>query len=126
MTLAEPVERAPKMASDSADVGTPGYQECCLEEVQLALPHLAGGALILIDDTPRVGGAWTGKGATAVQVMRTIDGDTVEGKQDGFGDSTAGCGAASFLEDGHLAQQVARTEMRDVVRGLLRVAELDL
>jgi hypothetical protein len=51
---------------DSADVGTPGFEQCCLEEARLALPHLADGALILIDDTPAMGDGWEGKGALAV------------------------------------------------------------
>lgn len=51
--------------SDSADVGTPGYQECCVDEVRLAIPLLADRGAILIDDTVH-DGQWNGKGSLAV------------------------------------------------------------
>jgi hypothetical protein len=52
--------------SDSADVGTPGYQENCLIECQLAAPHVRSDGLIAIDDCVWKEGQWTGKGAIAV------------------------------------------------------------
>jgi predicted O-methyltransferase YrrM len=51
---------------DSADTGTPGYQECSLNEVELALPHLAPDAVIIFDDTYWSAGAFQGKGGLAV------------------------------------------------------------
>jgi ADP-heptose:LPS heptosyltransferase len=51
---------------DSADVGTPGCAECCLAEAQAVQPHLLPGAPLLIDDTPREGDGWSGKGSLAV------------------------------------------------------------
>ena len=51
---------------NSADVDTPGYQECCLQETQLASPHLHENSCILIDDTPFKNGRIDGKGALAV------------------------------------------------------------
>lgn len=53
--------------SDSADVGTPGFEESCLVEVQLAAPkvRLETGA-ILIDDTCWNRGRFHGKGALAI------------------------------------------------------------
>jgi hypothetical protein len=51
---------------DSLDTTEPGYESCCLEEVQAALPHLSPGAAVLIDDSYMVGGVWHGKGALAV------------------------------------------------------------
>jgi hypothetical protein len=51
---------------DSQDTYDPGFEACCLEEAQAALPHLAAGAVVLIDDTYQAGGAWHGKGALAV------------------------------------------------------------
>lgn len=52
---------------DSADTDTAGYQECCLAEIELALPLLAPDARILIDDTPPdPAGGWQGKGGLAV------------------------------------------------------------
>lgn len=50
---------------DSADVGTPGYQEHCLAEMQAAAPRLGNDSLVVFDDTTWEGG-WTGKGALAV------------------------------------------------------------
>lgn len=51
---------------DSHDSHLPGHEENCLEEARLVLPHLADGALILIDDTPWHHGGFHGKGAQAV------------------------------------------------------------
>lgn len=51
---------------DSMDMELPGHEECCLEEAQAALPHLSPAALILIDDTVRVGNGWRGKGTQAI------------------------------------------------------------
>ncbi len=51
---------------DSADVDTPGYQQCCLDEAVLALPKLSPSAAILIDDSPWSSGKWTGKGGLAI------------------------------------------------------------
>jgi predicted O-methyltransferase YrrM len=51
---------------DSADVGTPGYRECSLREVELAVPHLAPDAVILLDDTCWKGGSFQGKGHFSV------------------------------------------------------------
>jgi len=56
---------------DSADLGTPGYQEICLDEVRLALPHLAPSCPILVDDTPYAGGRFDGKGGLAVPWLMT-------------------------------------------------------
>ena len=53
--------------SDSADIGTPGFEESCLTEVQLAVPRLRDGSgRILIDDTCWSRGEWQGKGRLAV------------------------------------------------------------
>jgi hypothetical protein len=52
--------------SDSADVGTDGYQESCLIECQLAASHIRSDGLIAIDDCVWKGGQWTGKGGLAV------------------------------------------------------------
>lgn len=53
--------------SDSADVGTPGFDESCLIEVRLAIPKLRDSrSLILIDDTCWNRGRFHGKGALAV------------------------------------------------------------
>jgi predicted O-methyltransferase YrrM len=52
--------------SDSQDVGEPGFEENCLREVQLALPKINPGGLILIDDTVYNNKNWHGKGTTAV------------------------------------------------------------
>jgi hypothetical protein len=55
---------------DSADTGTPRYQEICLEEAQAALPKLSPGCPILIDDTPYLGaGRFGGKGGLAVPTL---------------------------------------------------------
>lgn len=53
---------------DSQDTWDPGFQECCLEEAQAALPHLAENAVLMIDDTWRAdaGASWNGKGAKAI------------------------------------------------------------
>ena len=51
---------------DSADVGTPEYQECCFGEVQAAMPYLAADAMILFDDTCWRGRMFQGKGGIAV------------------------------------------------------------
>jgi predicted O-methyltransferase YrrM len=51
---------------DSADVGTPGYQQCALDEVEAALPYLAPDAVVLFDDTCWNSGAFWGKGSLAV------------------------------------------------------------
>jgi hypothetical protein len=51
---------------DSHDADLPGHEENCLEETKLALPHLAEGAVILIDDTPYHDCKWKGKGAQAI------------------------------------------------------------
>jgi len=51
---------------DSADIGTPQYQECSSREAELALPHLAADAAILFDDTCWNAGSFRGKGALAV------------------------------------------------------------
>jgi hypothetical protein len=51
---------------DSADVGTTGYQEICLEEVKTAVPKLASYAPVLIDDSPWTAGAFKGKGGLAI------------------------------------------------------------
>ena len=51
---------------DSADTGRPGYQECSLNEAELALPHLAPDAVIVFDDTYWNAGAFQGKGGLAV------------------------------------------------------------
>jgi hypothetical protein len=52
---------------DSADTGTPQYQEICLEEARAALTRLSANAPILIDDTPYTGaGKFGGKGALAI------------------------------------------------------------
>jgi predicted O-methyltransferase YrrM len=42
------------------------HPEHCRREVQLALPHLKGDGLILIDDTAWVRGKWTCRGALAI------------------------------------------------------------
>ncbi len=58
--------------SDSADLGTPGYEECCLAEVTTATagadiePRRYGAQMILIDDTFWRSGRWHGKGSLAV------------------------------------------------------------
>jgi predicted O-methyltransferase YrrM len=54
---------------DSADVGTPQYQECCFAEVQAAIPHLAADGMILFDDTCWRAGLFRGKGGIAVPWM---------------------------------------------------------
>lgn len=51
---------------DSLDVGAPGCEEHCLQEVQAGIPHLTRGAPVLIDDTVQCDGHWVGKGALAV------------------------------------------------------------
>lgn len=51
---------------DSADVGTPGYQECALREAELALPHTTQRTLLAFDDSPWYGGRWQGKGGLAI------------------------------------------------------------
>ncbi len=51
---------------DSADVGTPHYQECSMREVELAVPHLAPDAVILLDDTCWKAGSFQGKGHLSV------------------------------------------------------------
>lgn len=51
---------------DSADVGVPEYQECCLKEATLAMPHLSDNVCILIDDTCWSKRQFTGKGGLAV------------------------------------------------------------
>lgn len=57
--------------SDSADVGTDGYQDVCLEEVQNATigPARLAPPLILIDDTFWERGRWGGKGGRAVPYL---------------------------------------------------------
>jgi hypothetical protein len=56
--------------SDSLDVDEPGYADCCLEEVKLAIPFLRDDrSLILIDDTVYTRGSWTGKGVKAVPYL---------------------------------------------------------
>ena len=50
---------------DSLDAYLPGHAEHCRAECEAALPSLAPGALILIDDTWN-DGQWRGKGALAV------------------------------------------------------------
>ena len=53
--------------SDSADVGTAGFEESCLTEIRTALPKMRGSdSLILIDDTCWNRGRFHGKGALAV------------------------------------------------------------
>jgi hypothetical protein len=59
---------------DSADVGTPGYQDVCLEEAKLILPHLAPGGVILIDDSPRSPVGYQGKGGKAVAWLQSLQG----------------------------------------------------
>lgn len=54
--------------SDSADVGTPGFMDCCLTEVKLALEADPDLRTVLIDDTVYAG-AWEGKGALAVPYL---------------------------------------------------------
>jgi hypothetical protein len=56
--------------SDSADVGSPSYQEICLVECQLAAPNVRSDGLIAIDDCVWDNGQWIGKGALAVQWLR--------------------------------------------------------
>jgi hypothetical protein len=51
---------------DSADIGTEGYMETCLGEVQLAQRNLGERSRILIDDTFFFDRAWSGKGTAAV------------------------------------------------------------
>lgn len=51
---------------DSCDVCFPGFEDVCLQEAQLALPHLAPHAPILIDDTHWTHRGWEGKGKKAV------------------------------------------------------------
>jgi ADP-heptose:LPS heptosyltransferase len=51
---------------DSADVGSPQHRECCLGEAQLALPHLAHDALILVDDACWKAGSFQGNGELSV------------------------------------------------------------
>jgi hypothetical protein len=53
--------------SDSADVGSPSYQENCLVECQLAAPNVRSDGLIAIDDCVWADGEWIGKGTLAVQ-----------------------------------------------------------
>lgn len=52
--------------SDSADVGTPGFMECCLVECRKAAPLVSPGGMILIDDTVYGSRHWGGKGTLAV------------------------------------------------------------
>jgi hypothetical protein len=52
--------------TDSADVGTDRYQECCLEECRLALPLLHDRSLVLFDDSCWGKGSFQGKGAKAI------------------------------------------------------------
>jgi ADP-heptose:LPS heptosyltransferase len=59
-------EKIDALYLDSADTGTPGFQECCLAEAQLSLPCLTIDAVVLIDDTCWGSGEIHGKGATAV------------------------------------------------------------
>ena len=54
---------------DSCDTWLPGYQEVCLVEAQMALPHLHADAAVLIDDTYQEDGRWHGKGAAAVPCL---------------------------------------------------------
>lgn len=63
-----PVREMDLFYSDSADVGTEGYQECCLGEVQLAAPMVrtVPEGTIMIDDTYYATRSWHGKGALAV------------------------------------------------------------
>lgn len=56
---------------DSADTGTPGYQECCLEEARLILPRLAARCAVLVDDTCYGAGQLRGKGTLAVPFLLT-------------------------------------------------------
>lgn len=51
---------------DSLDTTEPGHAQHALKEIQLAMPRLHRRSLVLIDDTTWQGGAWIGKGATAV------------------------------------------------------------
>lgn len=51
---------------DSMDTYVPHYQDCCLEEIKTALPHLTPDAVVMIDDTFRAADGWSGKGALAV------------------------------------------------------------
>lgn len=52
--------------ADSVDVGEPGFEQHCLEEVKLAVPKLKPDGMVLIDDTVKTGPhAVRGKGARA-------------------------------------------------------------
>lgn len=51
---------------DSLDTNEPGHAEHALREVQAAYRHLHAQSLVLFDDTPFGGNAFTGKGAVAV------------------------------------------------------------
>lgn len=51
---------------DSLDTTEPGHAEHALREIQAAYPRLHDQSLVVFDDTPWQGGAWLGKGATAV------------------------------------------------------------
>lgn len=70
----------PKLAAvylDSLDVGQVGYAEHCLKEAQAAVKLLDDGGLVLIDDSPRSRGRWTGKGTTAIPWLMANNFDMV-------------------------------------------------
>jgi predicted O-methyltransferase YrrM/ADP-heptose:LPS heptosyltransferase len=98
---------------DSADVGTPGYQECCLEEARLALPHLAEGALILIDDSPRGADGWAGKGVLAIPWLLGLGWRVVE---EGYQVLLGGGARGDPLADPELASLIRQHSLLDPAR----------
>lgn len=51
---------------DSLDCEQPGHAEHCLAEAEAVAPLLSGRGLIVIDDSPKSGDGWTGKGRLAI------------------------------------------------------------
>lgn len=54
---------------DSLDTTEPGHAEHAARELEAAWPKLHERSLVLIDDTPRQGGVWIGKGARVVPLL---------------------------------------------------------
>ncbi len=65
--------------ADSADVGTPQYQEICLGEIQRAVKLLRRKGYILIDDMSYCQGEWDGKGSQAIPWLLAHGWDIIYG-----------------------------------------------
>jgi hypothetical protein len=57
---------------DSMDTDVQGHEDHCLAEAQSAMPGLHKGSIIVIDDTPKDGDGWKGKGAKAVPYLLSV------------------------------------------------------